>query len=421
MKNKISILVLVMLTFLCVGCSKKVKKPDNKPKPEIPDVDYTDNFNINLIKVTRRNKNYLVSPYSIEIALNMLKEGASGETKKQIEKVVPERKINDVSIKNKVKIANALFIKDEYKNKIKKSFSNKLVQGYNSEVLYDKFKNPDVINNWVDKNTDGMIKKVVDYIDSDFVLGLANAIAIDVKWYTKFDCMSTLKNEFTKENGDKINVEMMHNTFDTSGFKYLKSDDAVGVIMPYESYNKKTGKEDYENGVNLEFVGILPNEDVDTYIKNLTEKSLNKLLDSGKSASSKFEINVSLPRFKYSYEVPNFIEVLLNMGIKDAFDAEKADFTNILAKEDMKTNLFVGEAVHKTYIDLNESGTKAAAVTYFGLKDMAAVIEEDKETININFNKPFVYMIRDKETKEILFFGAVYEPNLWNGSTCSEK
>lgn len=418
--KKIIVLFLITTIFI-TGCGKKKigKRPD--VNIEVPEVNYTGDFNIDLIKTTKRDKNYLVSPYSIEIALNMLKEGANGNTRKEIEDLITDRKINDVSIKNRVKIANAIFIKDTYKNKVKKDYSNLLVKNYNADIVYDKFQNPDVINKWVNDKTDGMIKGILQFIPEDFVLGLANALAIDVEWDEPFDCSQTQSNVFTKEDGEEIDVEMMHKTYDYSTAKYLSSKDAKGIVISYESYNKKTGEVDYENGRSLEFVGILPEKGIDEYIDSLTTEKIDNLIDSGKYASSKFEINLSLPRFKYAYDVPNFIDVLKALGIKDAFDSKNADFTNIMKKEDMKANLYVSDAIHKTYIDLNEKGTKAAAVTYFGLKDSAAIMPEEKESVSIKFNKPFIYMIRDSKTKEILFFGATYEPNLWNGSTCEKN
>lgn len=415
MKRIISLTFIIVISlFMCTGCFNKDK--DNKPK--VPKVKYTKDFNMNLIKVTRRDSNYLISPYSIEVALNMLKEGANNNTRKQIESVLPNRNINDISVKDRIKIANAIFIKDDYKNKVKDSYKDLLVNKYDSEVLYDKFKTPDVINNWVDQKTDGMIKRVIDDIDPDFVLGLANAISIDVKWNSEFECNKTKKESFTKSDGKKINVEMMHNEYKTSGYKYLETKDAKGIILTYRSYDEKTGKIDNKDGRNLEFIAILPNESVDSYIDNLTTKKLDELINSGKNASTKYEIRLSLPRFKYGYEIPNFQEILEDMGIKDVFSFENADFTKIMDKKNMKTNLYVSDAVHKTYIDLNEVGTKAAAVTYFGMKDFAAIEEKDKKVVEIKFNKPFIYMIRDQKTKELLFFGAVYSPNLWNKTTC---
>ena len=112
------------------------------------------------------------------------------------------------------------------------------------------------------------------------------------------------------------------------------------------------------------------------------------------------------------------MDILKNMGIKEIFDSEKADLTNIIERNETTDNIFVGEVIHKTHIDLNEKGTKAAAVTYAGIFSNGAMLEE-KRKVNIIFNKPFIYMIRDNETKEILFFGTIYEPNKWNGSTCS--
>ena len=108
------------------------------------------------------------------------------------------------------------------------------------------------------------------------------------------------------------------------------------------------------------------------------------------------------------------MDVLEAMGIEDVFDQEKADLSNIMTKEP----IYVSTAIHKTYIDLNEKGTKAAAITYFGM-EKSAIAPERVETKRIEFNKPFVYMIRDSKTKEMLFFGVVENPNEWKGSTCS--
>ena len=416
------LIIIIMFLIICIIIDFIYKKGKDinkiKDNPEIPQVEYTNNFSIDLIKTTRRDKNYLISPYSIEIALDMLKVGANNNTKSEIEKVVPKRNISDVSIKNRVNVANALFLKKDYKNVVKKNFTNNLTNNYNSEILYDKFKKPTVVNKWVKKQTDGMIEKIIDDIPDDFVLGIANAVAIDVEWASPFECNKTTSEEFIKNDNKKINVEMMHDN--SKYYKYLKSEDATGVIIPYKPYNSE-GEIDYKLNSKLEFVGILPNEDVDKYINNLTNEKLTDLLNNAIPASENFEIDVSLPRFKYRYEVPNFNEVLNSMGIKDAFDSDNADFTNIMNKENMKNNLYVNKAVHKTYIDLNENGTKAAAVTYIETKDISAVEPDDKQKVSIKFNKPFIYMIRDNETQEILFFGAVYEPNEWNGSTCNNK
>lgn len=408
MKNKILVVATLLLLLFVVGCGKRYKENVKEQPIELPS-DKSEGFNISLIKKTKTNSNYLISPYSIRIALNMLKEGANNNTKSEIEKIV-DGEVIEIATNDRVKIANALFIKDVYKDKIKEDFSNSLINNYNSNLLYDSFITPDVINNWVYKNTDGMIKKILDSMDDYFVFGLANAVAIDVEWTSEFECIKTTNEEFTKIDNQKINVEMMHNDYKSDKYKYLESSNAKGIIIPYKSYD----------GVNnLEFVGILPNSDVNSYVDNLTEEELKELFKSAKPASQEYEIILSLPRFKYTYEIPNLKVVLSNMGIKDAFNPNMADFTNVMNRNDMNGNVYVSDAIHKTYIDLNEKGTKAAAVTYFGTRNTSIMRPKDIEKVIVKFNKPFVYMIRDTKTEEILFFGIVFTPNSWNGSTCS--
>lgn len=419
MKNRnIVICLIVIIAIGVIGIllinkhlstkEKEVETPEVKKPMTYEDTDY----NTRLIKTVNSSykENYLISPYSIEIALNMLKVGANGDTQKQITSVLPDRTVNDVINKN-VKVANALFIKNKYKDVIVKDFYDKLKYDYSAEMLYDEFSTPKVINDWVNEHTDGMIPKLMDNIDPEFVLGLANALAIDVKWQSTFECTSTYSEKFTKIDDTTFNVQMMHDTYSSTAYKYFDENDAKGVILPYETDSE------------LEFVGIIPNSSVSDYINDLDFSKLNNMLSNAKEASNKTHILLSLPRFSYNFNLSNFKDILQAMGIKNAFNGETADFTNIITKEDLRkfdvNNIYVSDAIHKTYIDLNEDGTKAAAVTGFMMEATSALPEMDYKEIKIEFNKPFIYMIRNKNNKELLFFGVVYEPNEWNGSTCS--
>lgn len=411
-KAKRSIIIIIIMVIACVSIvsARERRAKVKKEKVKIQNVEVVGNYNVDIIRATSANSNktnYLISPYNIELALNMLREGADGNTKDELDKVLGNRTINDVSVKDKVGVANAIFIKDAYKNSVKNDFNNIMKNKYNSDIIYDKFNNPDKINNWVKEKTNGMIDKVLDRMNENFVMGLASALAIDVKWSSNFDCENTTSEEFTKENKEKIKVEMMHKSY-TSNANYFKTSDAEGIIIPY--------KKEENSNVELEFVGILPNDSVENYISKLDQDKINDIFDNQQVIGKKLNVDLSLPRFKYDYEVENFIGILNSLGIKDAFNVNAANFKKMIETIE---NVYVGEAVHKTHIELNETGTKAAAVTYIGMYAKSMITPIDIETINLKFNKPFVYMIREKNTGEILFFGTVYEPNIWKTSTCS--
>jgi len=423
MKKKNIIIFSIVLTFIIIFIGvllmdrkKQIINNENKQHKYIKG-----DFNLNLIKIVNdknNQSNYLISPYSIEIALAMLKRGANGTTKDEITNVIGDRNINDVTVKKRVSVANAAFIKNKYRNYVKKEYYDILRNQYNSEILYDEFKTPKVINDWVNEKTNGMIPSILNNIDENFALGLANALAIDVEWSSPFDCSDTHSEKFTMIDGKIMQTEMMHKTLKYSGYKYFENISAKGVIIPYKKYIKETGEEDYDNGNNLEFIAILPNDDVDSYINNLTDNILDDLLSSAREVTNEFEIKLALPRFKYDYELEDLKNVLKRLGINEAFNPSTADFTNMMSRNEETGNLYVGEAIHKTHIDLNEKGTKAAAVTYFGMKTSGIILE--KESVQLTFDKPFIYIIRDKKTNEMLFFGTIYEPNKWQGNTCKE-
>ncbi len=415
-KRSLLIVIIIVVAIISMYKAKEKRLRKQKEKESIVEkkgFDTTGNYNVDLIKKFHEqdnNKNYLISPYNIEIALNMLRDGADGKTKEELDKVLGNRKINDVSVKDKIGVANAVFIKDVYKDNVKRDYYNTLNTKYNSEIIYDKFTSPDKINNWVKEKTNGMIPKILDQMNKDFVMGLASALAIDVKWFDEFDCNNTKSEEFTKINKEKFSVEMMHKTLKSDIYQYFENEEAKGIIIPY--------RQEDDSNIQLEFVGIIPNTTPDDYIKGLTRDKLDNFDKNTKVAGNKLHINLSLPRFKYDFEAKSFIDILKALGIKEAFDSDNANFKKMVEIEE---NVYVGEAIHKTHIDLNEKGTKAAAITYFGMFANSAFMPEEYEEIDVKFNKPFIYMIREANTKEILFFGSVNEPNKWTGSTCVEE
>ena len=415
MKKKVLIFLGLICTLVGLMTIFMLMKTTSKVEPTQKVTIEDSSFDIKILKEVNKtyDENYLISPYSIKMALYMLKEGADNNTLYEIDNLLKGTDIKNISSEN-IGVANGLFIKNEYKNYIEPSFQNVLTSKYSSEILYDEFTTPDVINKWVSDKTNQMIPNLLDDVGKDFVLGLANALAIDVKWEKSFDCNST-KGEIFNSNGKVINAEMMHITYEDSRYKYFETDDSKGVILPYEEDEKSS----------LEFIGILPNGDVKSYIDNLSDEKLNGIDNSVTKASDETHISLSLPRFTYDFDLKNFIDVLNNLGVKDVFDDSKADFTKIMTRDNQYSvlsapPLCVSDAIHKTKIELNENGTKAAAVTAFMMADNAVIQKKEPKIIKIKFDKPFVYMIREKNTKEILFVGTLYEPNIWKGTTCTE-
>lgn len=416
------ILLIIIGTIIFLILKNRKKDFMEYPQKD-PNIYEENDFNLKLLKTVNSTQehNYLISPYSIEIALNMVKEGSNGNTLKEINKVLPTRKITYLTAKERIGVANAIFLKDKYSDYIEKDFMTSLKENYQAEVIVDKFTSPNKINDWVNKNTYKMIPRILNEMDANFVLGLANAIAIDVKWLSPFECSLTKEEEFTKANQETMKVEMMHKYVEERA-SYFTTKNAEGIILPYEQYDEK-GEKSYKEGVQLEFVGILPKEDAFSYVENLTINELQEIDKNNQSIDDDLNVRLSLPAFEYAFNLTKFKEVLMSMGLKSMFSKEQADFTNIISRENLTAlgseNLYMNAAIHKTYIKLNETGTKAAAVTYFGFKDATAIMKQPK-IVTLNFNKSFAYMIRDSKTKEILFFGVVNEPNKWEKKTCKD-
>ena len=408
--NKKYIILLITIIFICACLFIFLRKENVKPMNKSDNGNNTsfDYKMINEINKTQTD-NFMISPVSIAYALSMLKEGATENTKNELDNVLDNYKLPQIpNIKNRISLANLLFINNKYKKDINKSYIKLLQDGYDSDLMFDSFNSPSKINDWISNKTFKMIPKAIDSISPSTVLGLANAIAIDVKWMNEFECDNTREKEFTLINNEKMTIPMMHSSNDVT---YIESDNAKGIIKDYKVYNTLTGEESYEedkNNISLEYIAILPNTNIEEYKNIFNKEELNKLLSNKQYANNKLDIYYSLPKYTYDFDYQGFKEALINMGIKEMF-TPVASF-NKMKNEESKLQLYVSDAIHKSHIELNETGTKAAAVTVFMLKDGAMPFEEEKKIINISFNKPFVYIIKEKESDNIWFYGIVYKP-----------
>lgn len=365
--------------------------------------DYSNtDLSFKFLKMENKKENMIYSPLSIRYALQMLNEGANSNTKAQIEKVIGNTNLRKYdNINDVLSLANALYIRDTYSKYVKDEYKNKLLNNYNAEIKYDAFKSADNINNWIENKTFGQIKNMLrDEIvtNPDNEMFLINALAIDMAWKEKFDGEDTHGGKFYLENGKEMTATMMNQETKSDSISYYKDNKITAISMDLEQYENEQ----------MEFIAIMPNEDLANYIGNFGTDTLKSINDNLTLASkTKYGLDISIPRFSFDYDL-NLEDDLKTLGITDAFNPDLADFSNMSSK----SPLWVGGALHKANIDFTEKGVKAAAVTVIYMTDTVALADE-KKPIEIRIDKPFMYLIRDKRTGEIWFVGTVYEPNSW--------
>ncbi len=357
------------------------------------------NFTMQFLKLENNKKNLVYSPLSIKYALKMLNDGAEGNTKAQIENVIGNLSLSKYNnIDNILSLANGVYIKDTYSKNIKESYKNILEERYNAEINYDSFNNATNVNNWIENKTLGIIKNMLeDSSVQDAKMLLINALAIDMEWKEKFDESDTYGENFYLEDGTKMEASMMHKQTTDNSTSYYKDENVIALSMDLKEYDGNT----------LEFIAIMPKNDLQEYINTLTNEELDNILNNLTPASNTEDgLDISIPRFSYDYNL-KLKSDLINMGITDAFNSELANFSNMSTEE-----LYVSDALHKADIDFTEKGIKAAAATVIVMKEMA-ILEDETNPIEIKIDNPFMYLIRDKHTGETWFVGTVYEPNSW--------
>lgn len=408
MKKKIvsviSILACVSLVFNLAGCAETAQaenlmdKFEDTPRCTMftpPDDSFYNaetDFGLKLLKNTsEKNKNNLVSPLSAMICLAMVANGAKGETQEQILNVLcGETEVGNVneylgrySISgdegNKtLKSANSIWINKDMGHEVCDEFLKTDAMYYRSGVYNESFDSSitDKVNGWVNEHTDSMIEKIAEKIDPDTVMILINALAFESKWADQYTG-DTQKQIFTCTDKSTQTADMMY--FDEN--MYLTDDSAVGFIKPYEDGN-------------YSFAVLLPDEDtyIDSYISSLDGEKLRSILNNAQRAS----VDVTMPKFKSESDL-KLNDALENMGMKDMF-SDKADFSNLVKGG----GVCIDSVVQKTFIEVSESGTKAAAATMAVVKESAAYMVDH---YTVELNRPFLYMIIETDSNTPIFMG----------------
>lgn len=389
----ISIIILTLIFFRIIY--------SNLEEPNLDNSSTNSSFDYSLIKETNKNKssNYLISPYSIKTVLSIIKDGTNNSSLKELNDVMGNFRRGNITSKNVVADANLLLINKKYKDEINKNYISKIEKSYDAEIKYSNI-TPNNINKWVDNKTNHMIPTLVDSVNPETLIEVINAISMNASWDSEFDCKNTYISEFNTIDGSIINTIMMV----SNDAQYIENDTAKGIIKKYKTY-----KNDNHKKVNLDFVAIMPNDGIDSYIENFNNDEFRNLL-STKDKYKNEDVSLKLPRFKYNYDFNNLKDILINMGIKSIFDSS-ADLSKMT--ESNSKDLYVSSINHKSYIEVNEKGTKASAATNASIDKMAS----EDVPIDIEFDKPFIYIIKQNNSDDILFFGVVYTPTLANNET----
>lgn len=341
-----------------------------------------------------KNKNILVSPLSVICALAMTANGARGETRSQMEEVFGAS-LNELNPflgsyiltpplgEVKLHLANAIWVRDGMDFTVSQEFLKTNKQYFDFEVNKAPFNEATLknINCWVCKQTEGMIQEILDSIGREAVMYLVNALAFQAEWQNAYEQESVRKGKFFQEDKTVQEVEFMYR----KEHDYLLDDNAEGFVKYYKDSS-------------YAFAALLPQKglNVSEYAASLTGKRIQKILSNAED----IEVKTALPKFKIEYGI-DLYRILQEMGIKDAFSSQRADFSGMGTLSD--ENIYLDQVIHKTFMSVDENGTKAGAATLVGMRCFCAMPE--KEPKKVYLDRPFVYMIIDRKNNMPIFIG----------------
>jgi serpin B len=351
-------------------------------------------------KSEQEEKNLMISPLSISLALAMTYNGADHATKDAFEKVLHLNglSVEDINksyqslveallsvdpkvimeIANSIWYRNTFHVEDEFLN-VNKTYYDARVSGLN-------FADPTslkTINQWVSDHTHEKIDKIIDQIDPMDIMYLINAVYFKGTWKYQFDEKYTQEAPFYDEKGNSTgNAEMMHIKGDIS---YTSNELFQAIDLPYGQGN-------------FSMIILLPEEgkSLNDVVENMTDQNWKTWTDSFYENK---DFDIYIPKFKFEYK-KKLNDVLISLGLGEAFSGH-ADFTKI----NPQGNLSISEVMHKTFIEVNEEGTEAAAVTSVTIR-----LTSIGPSNEFRADHPFIFVIRERTTGTIMFMGKVIEP-----------
>ena len=387
--------LILLSILLIVGCgfARDVIEANNR-------------FAINLYSQYKSEEgNIFFSPFSISTAMAMVYEGAEGKTAKEIKSVFGFPKydnsrrnqysnlLSEINKKDKeyaLKTANALWAEqdfhflDEYLTTVEEYYEGKTTNlDFKNEPEASRL----IINNWVEDKTNNKIKDLLSegVIDALTRLVLTNAIYFKAEWLIQFDADKTSEENFRVSPDKSIKVPMMQPTSQKSTFNYTQNKDLQILEMPYA-------------GEDLSMLILLPLDDnIEAFENSFTIEKLTEW----KKSLRKRRVNIYIPKFKF--ETKYFLsETLSDLGMPTAF-TNSADFSGMTGAKDLK----IDKVIHQAFIEVNEEGTEATAATGIGI---GMITSMPPPTPIFKADHPFIFIIQQNETGNILFMGRVSNP-----------
>jgi serpin B len=397
-----------MIILALAGSCERAANDDlvfeyNKKTAEV--IQTNNHFGLDLfskIIASEEEANVMISPTSISLAMGMAYNGAETSTKEAFDSVLKyegltRAEVNEItrdlvktlltnSEGNLLEIANSVWYRTNFP--VYKSFIEMNKTYFDAEVKELDFADPasvDAINSWVADKTHDKIDKIIDALSPESMMVLINALYFNCLWEIEFDPDETKTETFYNEDQTTFaDVEMMT----TEGkFNYAATDEFTAVELPYKN-------EKFSMHLFLPAYG----KTLDALIDKLDGESWNEWLEA---FSEHEKVQVTMPKFKFDYS-RSLVGDLAGMGLGIAF-TDAADFSGV-----SEIDLLISEVIHKTYIDVNEEGTEAAAVTAVVFE--VTSVGPGGGPIVIRLDRPFLFAITENSSKSIVFIGKMMEP-----------
>jgi len=403
----IHFIILLLIPVVITSCEKTdpgEKEPKkiilNKKAAEIIEADQAFAFELfrEVVKLSGE-KNIMISPLSVSYALGMTYNGSNGTTLDAFIDVLHFDELTTLEVNESYKdLMNQLIHLDE---QVRFSIANSIWYRLGFEVLQEfittnqtyfdavvsemDFSDPqavDIINQWIEDKTNGKIQDMLDYIPSDAVMYLINAIYFNAKWKYQFDPNDTQAGTFYQEGGTTQQADFMKAN---GTFRYMSDNDFRAVELPY-------GDSAFSMVVMLPASGKT--------VSDLVEQLDITTWDSWYGSFMPADVQVELPKFKYGFK-DLLNDPLKNLGLGIAFEPFGADFSRIR----LGGGIYISRVIHQSFIDVKEEGTEAAAATIVEFRENAA-----PQPAVLRADKPFLYLIKENSTGAILFIGKVGKP-----------